>query len=180
MKNIFNHRQAIALSAALTFLSSSAFAHVVLEQKTAEAGSYYKATLRVGHGCKGSATTSIQVMLPEGFRGAKPMPKPGWTIAAPKVKLAQPYQSHGKTVDEDVNTITWSGGPLPDAFYDEFVLFGKLPAKPGTIHFKVLQQCESGSNPWMEIPAPGAKAEFPAAALELTAPKASEHAGHRH
>jgi uncharacterized protein YcnI len=180
MRKLLNRCHAITVSAALTLLSSPAFAHVVLEQKTAEAGSYYKATLRVGHGCKGSPTTAIQVMLPEGFRSAKPMPKPGWTITAPKVKLAQSYESHGKTISEDVNTITWSGGPLPDGFYDEFVLFGKLPGKPGTVHFKVLQQCESGSNPWTEIPAPGLKAEFPAAALELTAPKPSEHTGHKH
>jgi periplasmic copper chaperone A len=100
----------------------------------------------VGHGCKGSATTGLHVMLPEGFRGARPIVKPGWAINAPNVRLTQPYQSHGKPVDEDVNTVTFNGGPLRDAYYDEFVIFGKLPDAPSKLYFNVLHQCAVGSS----------------------------------
>jgi hypothetical protein len=55
-------------------------AHVVLDQRSATVGSYFRGAFRVGHGCDGSATVAITVSLPDGIRGAKPAPKPGWTI----------------------------------------------------------------------------------------------------
>jgi periplasmic copper chaperone A len=136
--------------------ASAASAHVVLDRNEATAGSYYKGTLRVSHGCEGSATTSVRVFLPAGFQGARPFPKPGWAIEAPKVALAQPYDSHGKRVTDDVQEITWRGGPLPDAWADEFSFVGKLPTQPGPLAFKVLQECERGRHEWFEIPAPSA------------------------
>ena len=90
----------------------SAFAHIVLTEPKAVAGSYYKATLRVGHGCNGSATTGLTVQVPAGFQGAKPQPKAGWVIATRKSKLATPYNSHGKTVTEDVVELQGHGGPV--------------------------------------------------------------------
>jgi periplasmic copper chaperone A len=170
------------LCTALCAFAFNSHAHVVLEQQTAPAGSYYKASLRVSHGCNGSATTAVQVTLPEGFRGARPMPKPGWTLEAPKVKLAQPYQSYGKTITEDVAVITWRGGPLPDAHYDEFALMGKLPEQEGTLYFKVLQTCEQGRNDWSAIPEPGKTLKdypTPAAALQLVKPP-KQSAEHKH
>jgi periplasmic copper chaperone A len=149
---------------------NTAHAHVTLEQQTATAGSYYKAVLRVTHGCKGSATTAVQVTLPASLRGARPMPKPGWSVEAPKVKLDAPYESHGRTVIEDVAVITWRGGPLLDAHYDEFALQGKLPDQPGTLYFKVLQTCEQGQNDWSSIPEPGKTLKdypMPAAQLQV-------------
>ena len=81
----------------LVCAASAAHAHVTLEQPKAAAGSSYKAVFRIGHGCAGSATHTVNVALPAGFRGAKPMPKPGWTLTVRKAALAQPYESHGRT-----------------------------------------------------------------------------------
>ena len=72
-------------------LAVSAQAHVVLADPQAVAGSYYKATMRVGHGCNGSATVGIRVQVPAGFQGAKPQPKAGWVLSTRKAKLTQPY-----------------------------------------------------------------------------------------
>lgn len=162
--------------AAMAALNTSALAHVVLDQPTAAAGSYYKATLRVSHGCEGSATTLVRVFVPLGFQGARPFPKAGWTIDAPKVPLAQPYDSHGRTIAEDVREITWRGGPLPDAFADEFSFVGKLPTQAGPLAFKVLQECESGRHEWFALPEPGAKAPAkPAAMLNVMPATAGAH-----
>ena len=95
-------RFACVLGLALMGCVQAALAHVVLAEPKAIAGSYYKATLRVGHGCNGSPTNGLIVQVPAGFQGAKPQPKSGWTIATRKAKLATPYNSHGKTVTEDV------------------------------------------------------------------------------
>jgi hypothetical protein len=123
-----------------------AHAHITIAPATAPAGAYQTLVFKVGHGCAGSATTGITVQLPEGVT-AKPMPKPGWTIAlAPR-------------------EISWRGGPLPDAYYDEFTLQARLPDAPGRLVFKVGQQCEKGRTDWADITP---ESKTPAPVLEVT------------
>jgi periplasmic copper chaperone A len=176
------------ISLALTLLSSSAWAHVTLEQPQVETGSTYKATLRVGHGCEGLPTTTLRVQLPAGFQGGKPMPKPGWTISTTTEKLATPYDNHGKTVTEDVAEITWTAKAtefaLKDNEYDEFVVRGRAAMPVGAAWFKITQLCKDGaregSNLWREIPAQGSNTrnlKFPAALLNVTAAPNNASAG---
>lgn len=171
-------------AAALLVGASSAFSHVTLADANAPAGSTYRATLRVGHGCGVSPTTAIKVIVPAGFKGAKPMPKSGWALAVVKTKLAQPYDNHGTPVIEDVSEITWTASSpefwLPDAHYDEFVFRGGLPAQAGALWFKVLQSCETGRTEWTEIPASGTQTKgltSPAALLNVVEapPPAHQH-----
>ncbi|MET1027087.1 MAG: YcnI family protein [Dongiaceae bacterium] len=171
----------VAAFAATAFLLAAptlAFAHITLETPEAAAGGYYKAVLRVPHGCAGSPTTAIRVQIPDGVQGAKPMPKPGWKLEVKKVKLQQPYQDEGTTVTEDVGEIDWSGGNLPDAYYDEFIFRAKLPATEGkTIYFPVIQTCAKGEDKWIEIPAEGQgedSVETPAPSLKLGKKTASD------
>jgi uncharacterized protein YcnI len=169
---------------AMQLVATAATAHVVLEEPKAVAGRSYKAVLRVGHGCEGSATTGIKVLIPADFQGAKPMPKVGWTLTTTMTKLAKPYDSHGRTVTEDVSEISWSANSkdnwLPDAWYDEFVLRGNLPRQAGPMWFKVLQTCEKGQNDWSQVPTSGISTKglkSPAVLLEITDSAAS---GHQH
>ena len=155
-----------------------AFAHINVEPATASSGTYQKLTFRVGHGCDGSATNSITVLLPDGIAGAKPMPKAGWSIATVDGKLAAPLVSHGVTVTSAVREVSWKGGALPDAHYDEFSLQVKLPDAPGKLYFKVIQGCDKGRAEWSELPAAGgAKLKFPAPVLDVV--PAASHA-HQH
>lgn len=154
--------------------AEASFPHVVLQDAAAAAGTSYRATLRVGHGCGGSPTTSMRVILPDGFNGAQPMPKPGWTVYTKVGKLAQPYESHGTRYTEGVLEISWVANgienALPASFYDEFVLRGTTPEKPGPIWFKVVQSCEKGANEWVEVPASGSSTkglQSPAALLDV-------------
>lgn len=163
----------------LGILSSMAQAHITLETRSAEAGSLYKAVFKVGHGCDGSAIRELIVHLPEGVVGAKPMPKAGWALEIQRSPLATPYVSHGKTISDAPTSIRWSGGKLPDAYYDEFVLVARLPETPGPLFWKVSQICEEGRIDWVDIPAEGKKLSdyaTPAAKLEITAkPGNNEH-----
>jgi uncharacterized protein YcnI len=164
----------VILAAALA--APLAHAHITVEPASAPAGAYQKLTFKVGHGCAGSATTGISVQLPEGAIGAKPMPKTGWTITTADGKLAVPIQSHGATVTSTVREVSWKGGPLPDAWYDEFSLQVKLPATPGKLYFKVAQVCEKGRTDWIDLPAAsGAASKTPAPAFEVLAPAAGAH-----
>lgn len=164
--------------------TAAAFPHVVLDEPAALAGTSYKAVLRVGHGCEGSATIAITVLLPAGFQGAKPMPKPGWLLSTRREKLLQPYSSHGRQVTEDVTEVSWTAAAkeswLPDAWFDEFVLRGSLPAEAGPLWFKVRQTCEKGRIDWTQLPAAGTSIQglkSPAVLLDVLP---SGPAGHPH
>lgn len=173
------------LAAALFAAAGATQAHVVLEYQVAPAGRSYKATFKVGHGCGPSPTRQIAVDIPAGVRGARPMPKPGWTLDVRRAPLAAPYTSHGRTVTEDVVRITWTAKTkddwLPNAHYDEFVLAGQLPDQDGPLYWPVTQVCEEGRNEWVEIPKPGQKLsdlKSPAALLDVLPGAAAS--GHNH
>ena len=158
----------------LTCLALAAQAHVTLEYPVATAGQGYKATFKIGHGCGASPTRVVEVRVPEGVRGAKPMPKAGWQVEVLREKLAQPYSSHGRTVSEDTTRIRWTAKTeadmLPSGFYDEFVLVGVLPPQAGMLYWPVRQQCPQGEHDWSDVPAAGqawGDLKSPAAPLEL-------------
>jgi uncharacterized protein YcnI len=161
-------------AATLLALSPAASAHVVLEDQAALAGSSYRASFRIGHGCGSSPTTGVRVFLPTGVRGAKPMPKAGWTLTTRREPLAQPYDNHGKTVREDVVEVSWTAqspaSALPDDWYEEFVLRATLPEQAGALWFRVLQTCANGQLDWADVPAQGTSTrgmKTPAALLEV-------------
>lgn len=167
-----------ALGAALLAAAAAAPAHVSVEPAAALAASSLKLTLRINHGCAGAATTLVRVFVPASLRGARPIPKPGWTLEAPKQPLAQPYESHGRRVAEDVREITWRGGELPDAWADEFAFVAQLPAAAGPVAIRVLQQCGDKVLDWAETAVPGAPApKSPAPVLDVLP---GDGSGHHH
>jgi uncharacterized protein YcnI len=159
---------AAAVLAGATFAS----AHITLENPQAPVGASYKAVLRVPHGCEKSATTAIRVRIPDGFIEVKPMPKPGWKLDVVRGKYQKPMSVRGTQVTEGVTEVDWTGGNLPDAYYDEFVLTGfigdEAPAGQ-TLYFPIVQECEKGVTRWIEIPAGNGAPEpaEPAAGLKL-------------
>lgn len=170
---------------ALWAASANAFPHVVLEEPAALAGQNYKAALRISHGCAGSPTTAVRVLIPPGLRGARPMPKPGWSVTLRREKLASPYEQHGRPVSEDVVEIRWTAASreswLDDAHVDEFVLRGTLPAQAGAMWFKVLQTCEQGQLDWSQLPASGNSTQglkSPAALLDILPAEPQAHHAH--
>jgi uncharacterized protein YcnI len=150
-----------AVSTLAAIVAVPAFAHITLETQQAVAGSYYKAVVRVPHGCDGSPTTRIRVRVPDGAIGVKPQPKPGWELTTVKGKLAQPFDDgHGNKITEGITEIVWSGGRLLDEHYDEFAFRMQLPRTPNvTLYVPVVQECEKGIHRWIEIPAAGKSAD---------------------
>ena len=146
------------LSGAALVVATSAFAPVTLETQQAPVGASDKAVMRVPHGCDGTATTAIRIRLPEGVIGVKPMPKPGWQLNIVSGKYARPYTLRGAKMTEGVTELSWSGGKLPDAHYDEFVFTSVLAEEleaGKTLYFPVVQECEKGIHRWIEIPKDG-------------------------
>lgn len=163
---------------------STARAHVTLEWPAAFAGSGYKASFQIGHGCNGSPTREVTIEIPAGVRGVKPMPRPGWSLAIERAPLPRPETSHGQTVADEVARVTWTANSpqdvLQDAHFGEFVLRATLPAKDGALYWPVRQACVQGRHDWVQVPAPGANAKVldaPAPRLDLM-PAAGD--GHAH
>jgi len=139
-------------SAVFALSTASALAHVTLENQQAPVGSYYKAVLKVPHGCKGSPTVKLRIQIPAGVISIKPQPKAGWKIDMVDANYPKAYTLHGAQVSSGVRELSWSGN-LPDAYYEEFVfqayLTSDLPA--GTVvHFPVVQECEKGISRWID------------------------------
>ena len=179
--NMFKFFSVLASTTFVIVYSQTSMAHVVLAEPTAAAGSYYRATFKVGHGCDGASTTAISVNIPDGFVNIKPMPKPGWAIEMKMEKLTKPIESHGKIITDTVRQITWRGGPLLDQHYDEFVIMMKLPEQAGKRWVPVVQTCEKGVIEWVDIPAPGkSRKDLKAPAAELDIVQATTAAVHKH
>lgn len=154
----------------------AATAHVTIDPVQANANNYFRAALRVPHGCKGSPTTRIRVRIPEGVLSVKAQVKPGWTISIVRSTLVVPVDDgHGNKITETVSEVGWSGGRLDDAHFEEFGLVMRLPDRAGsTLYFPVVQDCEQGTHRWIEIPEAGRKPgdyREPAPAVLLLPPK---------
>lgn len=161
-----------ALAAGLVMAQDQAAAHASLDVKTASQGSL-RAAVRVPHGCDGSATTVVKVVIPEGIIGVKPAPKAGWTVETVKGAYAKAYDHYHGKVAEGVKEIVWRGGPLLDEHYDEFIFVGFVSDafKVGdAVPVPVTQDCEKGQVAWTEVAAPGQEPrslKFPAPILKI-------------
>ncbi|WP_018260479.1 DUF1775 domain-containing protein [Methylobacterium sp. WSM2598] len=149
------------LTALLIASSVPALAHAVLERRQAGPNQPYRAVVQIGHGCDGKATTRVTVTVPEGVVGAKPMPKPGWTLTTVTGPYSRAYPHYHGEIREGVKEITWSGGNLPDDQFDEFTFQARISDafKPGeTVYFPVRQECGEARIAWTEIPVAGQNA----------------------
>lgn len=172
MKSSFVFAAALAL-----VLAQPAFAHVTVDAPDAKAGSTFKVVLRVPHGCDGAATTSIRIQVPDGLFNAKPMPKTGWELSTVKGAYPKAYASHGSEVSEGTTEIEWSGGELPDDWYDEFTFRASVDpdiAEGTVLHVPVLQGCGEAEEAWIEVDG-GEEAEYPAPTLTILAPDEHHH-----
>lgn len=172
-----------AAATALTAASlATASAHATLETAEAAPGAY-KAVIRIGHGCDGQPTRSLRVEVPEGYVGVHPQPKAGWSLDIERGDYARSYMLHGRDVAAGVKAVTWSGGTLDDAHYDEFAMAGTLAGAPGgeALFFKTVQTCTDGQVAWDQIPASGQDShalDHPAPGLVVLASNDGKAHGH--
>src|SRR6516162_8398081 len=150
-------RELVLGAAGVAAFVGAASAHVTLESREAPVGAPYKAVLRVPHGCEGAATIALRVRVPEGMIAVKPMPKPGWKIETVTGKYPKTYSYfHGAKLSEGVTEVSFTGGNLPDAYYDEFVFAGFLAGvleAAKMLYSRVGQKEERGFHRWMKFPA---------------------------
>ncbi len=150
-------RRLIALPAlalvALIALATAAGAHVELDPGEATAGSTTTLTFSFHHGKDGTATTGLEVLLPEGAAVVEVPEVAGWT----------------STFDEEAGTISWTGGSVPDGTGAAFPVVITLPSAPGEALFKTIQTTEAGELAWIEEQESEGEGSYPSPRLTLVA-----------
>ena len=144
---------AAIVAVVLVLLARPAAAHVELEPRQAGAGATTTLTFSFHHGLEGTATTGLEVKLPEGAAVVEVPPVEGWTAS----------------VSPDGTVVTWSGGSVPDGTEGAFPLVVRLPEQPGTVLFPTIQTTEAGELPWISEEEGEGESGRPAPRLELTA-----------
>ena len=166
-------RNLVVLAAVAALATSSAAAHVTLENREAPVGAPYKAVFVVPHGCAGSATIKLRVQIPEGVIASAPAPKSGWNVDVIKGKYAAEYDYQGGKITEGIKEVVWSGGKLPPHEHDQFMIDTYLTdaLKPGSmLYFPTVQECEQGISRWIDLPAQGSGShdtKWPAPGVKL-------------
>lgn len=160
-----------AILAAAILFPATAGAHVHLQPENGPAGSWSTFSVTVPHGCDGSPTTGITIQIPEQIMSVTPAPLAGWTLSTTMAPVDPPVVNDmGTKITSRVNTVTWSGGSLPDHQLAEFRLQLALPDTVGTtLDFPTIQTCVKGENRWIQIPAAGqTEDDVPAPAPTIT------------
>lgn len=162
-------------------LAGTASAHVSVQpQGEAAKGGYAVINFKVPNERDDASTTKLEVNFPTDhpLASVMPQPVPGWDIEVTTSKLAKPLQMHGKTINEAVSKVTWTGGKIEPGRFQQFPLsVGQLPEDADQLVFKAIQTYSNKEVVrWIEEPKEGAdEPESPAPVLKLTAAADDAH-----
>jgi uncharacterized protein YcnI len=167
---------AFALTAADTLLAGAASAHVTVNPRQATQGGYEKLVFRVPNESDTAGTVKLVVHFPQDtpFSAVRVKPHVGWDAKIEKKKLDKPVESNGATIDEAVDTVTWtakSGTRIAPGEFDEFeISAGPLPTAD-SISLPAVQSYDDGTEvAWDQEATEGAEEpEHPAPVLKLVA-----------
>lgn len=126
----------LSLSAVVMFVfvglsATSVSAHVTVKPGEVPTSTYQVFTVSVPNE-KEIPTTSVRVEVPENITNVTPTKKAGWEIEVSR---------NG----ENVSSITWKGGEVPDGLRDEFTFSAKTPAEAGSVNWKAYQTYSDGT-----------------------------------
>ncbi|MFE6764324.1 YcnI family protein [Streptomyces sp. NPDC057689] len=162
-------------------LAGTASAHVSVQpQGEAAKGGYAVINFKVPNERDNASTTKLEVSFPTDhpLASVMPQPVPGWNIEVTTSKLAKPLEMHGKTINEAVSKVTWTGGKIEPGRFQQFPLsVGQLPEDADQLVFKAVQTYSNKEVVrWIEEPKEGAEEpETPAPVLKLTAAAGDAH-----
>ncbi len=143
--------------AALLLAVTGAAAHVTVNPNQAVPNTSLLFTVRVPTE-KDEPTVKVRVEFPAGLTVSRFQPKPGWT----------------RTMDKDASgrivAVTWSGGRIEPAEFEDFIFQGRTPEAAGKLAFRAFQTYLGGETAeWVEAEG----AARPAAIVEVKAAPAT-------
>lgn len=174
-----------ATAGGLLLFAGPAFAHVSVQPGTAEKGGYSTIALKVPNEKDNASTVKLELTLDPKHPLVSVMPQavPGWDVKVEKTKLDKPVQMHGKSIDEAVSKVTWTGGKIEPGQFQQFPLsVGQLPTDADELVFKALQTySDDDVVRWIDPSKPGGEEpEHPAPVLKLVAKGSTGAAGGHH
>ncbi len=154
----------VLAAAALLLAVTGAAAHVTVNPNQAIPNTSQLFTVRVPTE-KDEPTVKVRVEFPKGLTVSRFQPKPGWT----------------RTMDKDATgaivAVTWSGGRIEPAEFEDFIFQARTPEAAGKLAFRAFQTYLSGDTAeWVE-PETGQR---PAAIVEVKAAPATSGAADDH
>ncbi|MBZ4323102.1 YcnI family copper-binding membrane protein [Streptomyces huiliensis] len=171
-----------AAAAGVLLLAGPASAHVSVQPGTAEKGGYSTIAIKVPNEKDNASTVKVELALDPKHPLVSVMPQavPGWDVKVEKTKLDKPVQMHGKSIDEAVSKVVWTGGKIEPGNFQQFPLsVGKLPTDADELVFKALQTySDDDVVRWIDPSKPGGEEpEHPAPVLKLVAKPAAGNPG---
>jgi uncharacterized protein len=167
---------ALAAAAAIAY-AIPASAHVTAQPPEQPSGGYTVVSFRVPSE-RPEATNKLEVQFPDGISSVRTAPVVGgWKVDVKMEKLDTPIDDgHGGKLDEQVDTVTWSGGEIKDGEFQEFPVSIKMVDKGelgDMVFFPAIQTYEGGEVAnWTEKPSSAdddAELEKPAPSVTLVA-----------
>jgi uncharacterized protein YcnI len=138
-------RLVLAALAASALLAPAAGAHVTLNPREVEPGSFARLDVRVPSERPDAATTSVSLRLPDGLFFVSFQPKPGWERTVETERLDEPVEVSGQDVQERIASVTWSGGRIRPGEFEEFGLTARIPEEEGgELTFPAVQRYAGG------------------------------------
>jgi uncharacterized protein YcnI len=152
---------ALAVAAGALIVPAAAQAHVTVHPNSVPEGAFAVISVRVPNEEDNVDTTKVVVQFPEGFGDVSLNPPAGWKATVKTKKPPAPIKTDDGTIDEEVSTVTFSGGTIPPGQFREFPISAGIPGKAGdTLTFKALQTYSNGKvvrwigSPDADTPAP--------------------------
>lgn len=123
--------------------AAPAFAHMEIQPDEAPAGAFFKFAIRVPNE-RDVGNSKVSVTFPENLIFVTFQPKEGWTRKVTMKTLDEPIEAFGASIDEVVDTVTWTGGTINPGEFDEFYFSAKVPDEPGELEFTAEQTYDDG------------------------------------
>jgi uncharacterized protein YcnI len=171
----------ILATTAFACFTAAAQAHVGVTPAEIPGGKTTLIGFGIGHGCDAAATIAVRMQIPEGVISVQPVAKPGWEITITRGTYATPQMNGETQVTEGVTMIEWTGGNLPNEWYDQFWIRARVATsvEPHTMMwFPVVQECAGGGvNRWITVPVDGQpEPDEPTPGFMVTEPGEAAHA----
>jgi periplasmic copper chaperone A len=135
--------------------------------------------IRIQEGCDIAATDRVSVQIPEGVLGVIPAAVPGWS-ATIEVAETEPYELFGQRRTDRVESVEWTGGPLPAEQFQDFGILAVFTEPTDELVIPVTQGCGEEEQSWDEVPQDGearADLQFPAPVVSVVEPPDTDIAG---
>jgi uncharacterized protein len=140
---------AVATALAALALPAAAQAHVTVQPKQAEAGTFAVENIRVPNERDNASTVKVDVQMPAGLSSVSYQPVAGWKVKVTKTKLATAIKSDDGEITEGVSRVTFTGdgktGKIAPGEFQDFLLSFQIPGEAGdSLTFKALQTYSNG------------------------------------